>query len=216
MRTDISNKMVSRRRKWIVSGAAIAVVLIAGMALDTKVIVNGSSDDLRQQVFSPDKYAQKEYPAIRNFVLNKAVDAETLMTDLQANKKNATQKYGVKSSIGVIIPVKLDAIVESGRSGIYTLKVENTPDKQTIRVQVGPAINGTALRDATGKISFEQFTNQIQYQNVGAAINQVMKADTLDNIDQNTVVGKHVSIVGVFRLINPKNWLITPVRFDVK
>jgi predicted lipoprotein len=29
-------------------------------------------------------------------------------------------------------------------------------------------------------------------------------------------VDKTVTITGVFRLINAKNWLITPVRMDVK
>jgi len=216
MRTNLSNQIVSRKRKWILGTALFTIILVVAMALCTKVIVNGSSEDLRQQSFSPDQFAQKEYPSIRDFVVNKAVDAQTLLTALQENKKSAIEKYGVKSGIGAIIPVKFDAVVESGRSGIYTLKIANTPQKQTIRVQVGPAINGTALRDATGKISFEQFTNQIQYQNVGAAINRVMKADTLQHIDHKTLVGKQAFIVGVFRLINPKNWLITPVRFEVK
>ncbi|MBJ7553638.1 DUF2291 family protein [Marinomonas spartinae] len=216
MHTNLSNQRVSRKRKWVLGTAVFTAILVIAMGLNTKVIVNGSSEDLRQQSFSPDRYAQKEYPSIRDFVLNKAVDAETLLTALQTNKKSAIEKYGVKSGIGAIIPVKLDAVVESGRSGIYTLKVTNMPEKQTIRVQVGPAINGTALRDATGKISFEQFTNQIQYQNVGAAINRVMKTDALQHVDQTTLVGKQVFVVGVFRLINPKNWLITPVRFDVK
>jgi predicted lipoprotein len=216
MHNAVSNKMLLRKRKWIVSSAVFAIALITGMALDTKVIVNGSAEDLRKQAFSPDQYAQNEYPATRDFVLSKAVDANTLYMEMQADKTTTVEKYGVKSGIGSIIPIKLNAVVESGRSGIYTLTVANIPNKQTIRVQAGPAINGTDLRDATGQIGFGQFKNQIQYQDVGAAFNRVMKADILENIDQNTLVGKQVSIVGVFRLINTKNWLITPVRFDVK
>ena len=42
-------------------------------------------------------------------------------------------------------------------------------------MQTGPAINGTDLRDAPGEIKFGQFTNQIEYQNAGAALNNAMK-----------------------------------------
>ena len=32
-------------------------------------------------------------------------------------------------------------------------------------MQVGPAINGTALRDATGLVNFNDFVNQVEYAN---------------------------------------------------
>jgi predicted lipoprotein len=83
-------------------------------------------------------------------------------------------------------------------------------------VQTGPAINGTDLRDATGTITFEQFTNQIDYQNAGSALNKEMKAQVLSKIDNGNLTGKTLSVVGVFQLINPNSWLVTPVRLDVQ
>ena len=52
-----------------------------------------------------------------------------------------------------------------------------------IRVQTGPAINGTDLRDATGEVKFGDFKNQIEYQNAGSAINNAMKEAVLAGID---------------------------------
>ena len=42
------------------------------------------------------------------------------------------------------------------------------------------------------------------------------KAEVLDKIDAANLTGKTVEVVGAFRLINPKNWLITPVEVVVK
>ncbi len=73
-----------------------------------------------------------------------------------------------------------------------------------IRVQTGPAVNGTELRDATGEIQFGQFKNQIEYQNAGAALNNEMKKQVLQCVDVENLNGKTVSVVGVFKVVNPK------------
>lgn len=115
-----------------------------------------------------------------------------------------------------MIPVTFSGQVLDGRSGVFKIKIPGFPDNQTVRVQTGPAINGTDLRDATGKIQFGEFKNQIEYQDVGAAINRVMKADALVNLDQDDLTGKEIDVTGVFRLINAKNWLVTPVEVNVR
>jgi predicted lipoprotein len=94
--------------------------------------------------------------------------------------------------------------------------VEGLPPELTVRVQTGPALNGTDLRDATGQIEFGQFRNQIEYQDAGSAINNEVKTAVLGGIDPASLSGKTVSVIGVFKLVNPKNWVVTPVRFDVK
>ena len=83
-------------------------------------------------------------------------------------------------------------------------------------MQTGPAINGTDLRDATGEIKFGDFKNQIEYQNAGAAINNAMKAAVLAGIDTASLAGKTVTVTGAFTLVNPKNWLVTPVEITVQ
>ena len=89
------------------------------------------------------------------------------------------------------------------------------PDGAGIRVQTGPAINGTEVRDATGTVEFGQFTNQIEYQDAGAALNNEVKAQVIGSLDREKLPGKTVEVVGVFQLINPANWMVTPVRFKV-
>jgi predicted lipoprotein len=85
-----------------------------------------------------------------------------------------------------------------------------------VRVQTGPAINGTDLRDAPGTIAFGDFSNQIDYQNAASALNDQLKKQVLSKVDAASLTGKTVSIVGAFQLINPNAWLITPVSLEVK
>lgn len=216
MQTQLANQLATKKRKMFLITGILTAAVIGAMALDTKVIVNGSIEDLRQQAFSPDNYAKINYPNIKHHVETNAVDATVLFDALRANKKAAGQKYGVGGGIGPVIPVTFEGTVIEGNSGIFKIYIPGFPENQTVRVQTGPALNGTDLRDATGEIKFGEFKNQIEYQDVGAAINRVMKAEILDDLNRDKLVNKTVNVVGVFRLINAQNWLITPVRMDVK
>lgn len=216
MQTELSQHLVSRSRRRLLAGAATAAALVTAMALNTKVVVIGSEQDARQQAFSPDAYAQAEFPQIRHYILENAVDARVLWEDIQIDKTAASQKHGVSAGAGSVIPVSFSGTVGNGSAGIYYVDVAGLPDNQKIRIQTGPAIHGTDLRDATGTIEFGHFKNQIEYQNVGAALNRAMKAEVLASVDTSSLTGKAVEVTGIFKLINSKNWLVTPVRLEVK
>ncbi|MTH35271.1 DUF2291 family protein [Paracoccus limosus] len=203
------------RRGLIIALAAVAAV-VAGIALDTRVVHIGSEADVRQQAFSPDAYGQKEFPRIAEAIKAKAGAAPELAAAIAADKDAAIAKYGAPSTTGAIMSVRVTGVAGEAKAGIYPLTVAGMPDGVNVRVQTGPAINGTDLRDAPGDIAFGGFKNQIEYQNAGAGINRAMKAAVLDKIDAANLTGKTVEVTGAFRLINPKNWLITPVEVVVK
>ncbi|WP_321380251.1 DUF2291 domain-containing protein [Rhizobium sp.] len=186
------------------------------MALDTTVVHIGSQQDVRQKTFSAEAYGAEQFPKVRENIVQRAVDAVTLSNAIANDKKAASEKYGVAGSVGAIIPVKFTGTITDRKANYNTVQTEGLPADVTVRVQTGPALNGTELRDATGTITFGQFTNQIEYQNAGSAINNEVKKNVLSRVDPDTLAGKHVSVIGVFQLINPKNWLVTPVQFEVK
>ncbi|MDT6940850.1 DUF2291 domain-containing protein [Brucella pseudogrignonensis] len=192
-----------------------AVVVIGAIGFDTKVVKIGSDADVRQQVFSPDAYGAAEFPKVKASVEERAADAVEVGTALAADKNAAGKKYGV-GSVNPVIPVKFTGTVEERKSNYNVIKVDGFPEGMAIRVQTGPAVNGTDLRDATGTIEFGQFKNQIEFQNAGSALNNEMKKQVLEGVDVDNLVGKTVTVTGVFKLVNPKNWLVTPVGFEVK
>lgn len=214
--TTPTPKAPAASRRGVMIAAALGLAVLAAMALDTTIVHIGSDADVRQQAFSPDSFGDKEFPRVQTAVLEKAVDALTLGPAVLADKAAAAKQYGTASTTGAIMSVKLTGVAGEVKSGVYTLAVEGLPPDIKVRVQTGPAINGTDLRDAPGDIAFGQFKNQIEYQDAGSALNCAMKKAVLDGIDTANLTGKTLEITGAFRLVNPKNWMITPVQVVVK
>jgi predicted lipoprotein len=200
----------------LILSAVFVLVVIGAIALDTKVVKIGSENDVRQQAFSPETYGAEQFPKIQANVEERAVPAAELAAAIAADKKAAGEKYGTATSTGPVMPVTLTGTFGARKSNTNEMKIDGLPPETVVRVQTGPAVNGTDLRDATGTIEFGQFTNQIQYQDAGSAINNEMKKAVFAGLDPETLDGKQATVVGVFKLINPKNWLVTPVKVEVK
>ena len=201
-----------RANRAVLITAAVVVAVLGAIALDTTVVRIGSDADVRAAVFSPEAFGAETFPKVQANVTARAVDAVELATAIAADPKAAEAKY----SVGGVYSVKLEGVAGEGKSGIYYVDVAGIPAPLRLRVQTGPAINGTELRDATGEISFSQFTNQIEYQDAGSALNKEMKKLVLDGVDNSALTGKTVSVVGAFKLVNPKSWMITPVSLELK
>ncbi|AAX75801.1 MULTISPECIES: DUF2291 family protein [Brucella] len=213
--SQVSAKPTTRPSRAALWSVIAAVVVIGAIGFDTKVVKIGSDADVRQQVFSPAAYGASEFPKVKASIEQRAVDAVEVGNALAADKAAAGKKYGV-GSVNPVIPVKFTGTVEERKANYNVVKVDGMPEGMVIRVQTGPAVNGTELRDATGEIQFGQFKNQIEYQNAGAALNNEMKKQVLQGVDVENLNGKTVSVVGVFKVVNPKNWLVTPVELEVK
>ena len=214
--TSTTPKAPAAPRRGLYLSLALGVAVLAAIALDTTVVQVGSEADARQQAFSADDYGTTEFPRIQSVVQERAVDAVTLAQAIAADKDAAIAEYGTPASTGAIMMVTVTGVAGEPRAGVYPLDVEGLPEDQKIRVQTGPAINGTDLRDAPGDIAFGGFKNQIEYQDAGAGINRAMAARVLEPVDTANLTGKTVTVTGAFRLINPANWLITPVSLEVQ
>lgn len=208
-----SASKTTRRRVLI---ALVGVVLLLAIAIDTKVVAIGGDEDLRQQAFNPDRFGAQEFPRIRDYVIGKAPEAAVLADELAADKAGAVAAYGTMAGAFPVMPVTFTGTVGEGKSGIFDVMVDGLPEDAGVRVQTGPAINGTELRDIVGDIEFGTFKNQIEYQNAGAGINRAMAGEILPDLDREALPGKTVTVTGVFTMINPKNWLVTPVAFEVQ
>ena len=202
------------RRKAIT--AIAMVVLVGAIAIDTKVVTIGGEEDLRQQAFDPDRFGQQEFPRIQEYVAGKAPEAEALARELAADKSAAIAAHGTMAGAFPVMPVTFTGTVGAGKSGIFSVAVKGLPEGTGVRVQTGPAINGTELRDITGDIAFGAFKNQIEYQNAGAGINRAMTAAVLDGLDREALTGRTITVTGAFTMINPRNWLVTPVALEVQ
>ncbi|WP_419759341.1 DUF2291 family protein [Acidisoma sp.] len=197
--------------------AAVAViVLLVAMGLNTKVVSLRSQVAAQPGAFDPAAYGEAEFPKIQSLIESHAVDAATLAAAIAKDSAAAGTKYGVPGEIGPEFSVKFTGVAGKAMFGVYTINVPGVSPGVTVRVQTGPAINGTDVRDATGTINFGQFTNQIDYQNAGSALNNEIKSQVLAKVDTAKLTGKTVSVVGAFQLVVPNSWLITPVKLQVQ
>ncbi len=203
-------------RTVLVAGAA--VVLLAAMALDTKVVRNGAPGAAQPGVFSAARYGETEFPKVREAIIAKAVDATTLAEAIKKDPDAAQKQYAVVTDGAAEYAVRFTGVAgkKDDDSGTVPFTIDGLGDTPKISVQTGPAIMGTDLRDATGKIQFGQFSNQIDYQNAGAALNTAMKKAVLAKIGDADLAGKTVTVVGAFQLSDPTAWTVTPVEMDVK
>ena len=108
---------------------------------------------------------------------------------------------GVAGAVdGVAVPITVDGV-----SG----------DHEVV-LQVGPAITGTALRDASGLITFGDFVNQLEYQNVANELNNRVKVEPLGDIDLDTIEGSTVTFTGAFTATTTGLVSIVPVELEVE
>ncbi len=198
----------------LVSGAIL--ILLAAMAIDTKAVKIGSAADVQSDIFSPATYGRSEFPKVQAAIESRAVDAAALAALLSKDQAAAEKQFGVAAGGGPEMPVKFTGQAGKQDFGVYDVTVTGVPDTIHVSVQTGPAINGTDLRDATDLITFGQFRNQIDYQNAGSALNTEMKHEVLSKIDAGDLTGKTISVIGVFELNDPGNWVVTPVKLDLR
>jgi predicted lipoprotein len=203
-----------RRGIWLI---AVFALLVA-MGLGTKVVSGAELASATPKSFSASDYAAKTFPKVQKHIIENATDLAVVATALKANAADATKTYGVvEGSSFPVFSVTVTAVAGKADSqGIIPVAVDGVPSGVTVRIQTGPAISGTDLRDATGTIHFPDFTNQIQYQDAGSALNDELKKQVLAKITASELSGKTITVTGAFQLVNPASFLITPVQIEVK
>ncbi|GAA3773618.1 DUF2291 domain-containing protein [Microbacterium kribbense] len=204
---------LTKRIIWIV----LIVALIVAMALSTRVVTKGSALAAGSGQFSAADYGKTQFPKMQEFISANAVGATELATAVAADQGAAAKKYGHSTDdVTYIIPVKFTGVVGQIPAAGYTpITVTGLAGDVKIGLQLGPAVNGTDLRDVTGKVTLNNFENQIQYQDAGQAINEQLKKDVLAKVDATGLQGKTISVEGAFTLINPKQWNVTPSKITV-
>ena len=204
---------------WIIKTVPVVIVVVLAAFSVTVVSTAQANKDNASDSFSASAYAQKMYQSkLAPMVTRDAVDLATLLTGLGADAAATQKKYG--HAPGANSPysfsIKTTGVAGAVNNSLLPLTVAGIDKPYTVYIQIGPDINGTALRDATGLVSFGQFVNQIDYQNAALALNDQVKDRVLKNLDPAALIGKSVTVTGVFTTgANPDFVGIVPVAIEV-
>jgi predicted lipoprotein len=151
-------------------------------------------------------------------VAGKATDAATVLAAIKADPSGAGKQYGVPSGATYAFLIKGSGAVVGidDQGGAGKLEVDlNADGKTDVLVAIGPVFVGTALRDAVGFITFNQFVNQVDYANAATALNAEVRTKVVDGLDAAATKGHAVTFAGAFQLLDPHNIVVTPVRLEV-
>lgn len=149
----------------------------------------------------------------------KAQDIAVILPEIRADPQAAGEKYGRHEATNPYSYMvkgtgKVAEVHTQSQAGTVLLEVPDLSEK--VALQVGPVVRGTAVRDATGIVSFNQFSNQIEYADVSKEMNARALKSATSGLDARAfpVMDKTVSFFGVMTF-DPHNKgpvLITPTR----
>jgi predicted lipoprotein len=197
-------------------GTALVVLVVVAMALDTtykdpdQPLTSGG-----RPAFDPQQYGEKTFPKAVSALEENAQPLPKLAAALAKDADAAGEQYGKRAGNSpYAFAVTAEGVAGNAKDGTLPIKVKGVPKDTTVSVQVGPALPGTAIRDAVGFIEFGQFLNQVEYADAATALNNQVKAKVLKDLDAASLEGKKVKVLGAFAYLAPTVVTITPVKLE--
>jgi len=146
-------------------------------------------------------YAQNYLVKKLPVALNKAMEVNELTTLLQSNPKEAFEKYSHALGIGNIrfFLVKGRGEITKVEDDATFVLVKNDSASQVIKIAT-EYVFGNAIRDASGLININEFNNTMDFNNVSAEINKIIRRDVLPPFKASAKKGDVVEFTGAVEL----------------
>ena len=207
-------------------GALLAAVVAAALP-GCKIIKTPTAEEkaaaAAKTAFDPNAKVEAIWqPQVVPYFEKRAGELKDVMQLVATSPDAAGEKYGnprKQSSSPWTYAVKITGTVVAAdtASRAATLDVDADGDgKADAKVQIGPALRGTALRDTLDFVNFNEFKNQIEWAQFGKAFNEKANAAFLSAVPREGLAGKVVTVIGAFPL--PRSGelpLVTPSELKV-
>lgn len=190
-----------------VPSSAIALVALAFLA-GCKILPTPTEEDkaaAAAQEFNPDRMVEEIWtPKVLPYLASKAGPFQEVRQLAASDAKAAGEKYGnprkQANSPWTYVAKAEGKIVESNtQSRAATIDMDVDGDgKADLRAQIGPAIRGTALRDALDFVDFNSFKNQIDFAQFGKSFNTYAYATVLSKLPREQLDGKTAKLLGAY------------------
>ncbi len=196
---------------------AALVVLVLAMVLNTKFLTPSEATALKPAAFNAKTYVQKSFPKVTETLTSKATDVVVLIPAITKDEAAAGKQYGVDVGSGKFaFPVKATGTVTEVDPNFMTMAVPGVPAGKSVRVPVGSAVTGTPVRDATGDMTFSDFSGQTDFQSVANELKVRIRSDVIAKANPSTLKGKKVTVVGAHSSGGPRtSFIIQPVSIEV-
>lgn len=130
----------------------------------------------------------------------------------------ARRQYGRPLAGGALFVTRFEGKVVAadveGRTGSVDVDADGD-GRPDARIQIGPFLPGTALRDAQAFVSFGDFGDQVAFARFGRALNDQVFQTQLSTLPRADLISRRVEVLGVYRPEPGVLPLVTPARIRV-
>jgi predicted lipoprotein len=190
---------------------AAAFVVAGVLALSgCKIIKTPTAEEAAEAAsggFNPDRMVAEIWDAkVLPYLDRKAGPFVEVTALAESDPQAAGAKYGHKEKQGSApwtFAARLSGTIVKAETKSRSAYVEvdaNGDGKADARVQIGPAIRGTAIRDSLDFVNFNEFKNQIEWAQFGKAFNTHVNGLVLEKLSRDGLVGKKLDAVGAYPL----------------
>ncbi len=208
--------------------SASITLLICGVALSgCKIIKTPTAEEAAQargDNFNPDRAVADIWDSkVKPYFAAKTATLDEVMTVANANADAAGEKYGHREKQGNApwtFAAKLEGVVvgaETKSRAAYVDIDSNGDGEADARVQIGPTLRGTAIRDSLDFVNFNEFRNQIEWAQFGKSFNTRVNDEVLLKLPREALAGMKLKAEGAFPLPNKGQLpLVTPVAITLE
>jgi predicted lipoprotein len=200
------------------------ITIIAMLVIGNNSVYFKKLDQVKASVtakeFNAAQYAQTFWNNKLTPNLNKAVDITQLTVMLSTDTAKTFDTYSHALGIGnlryflvkgkgEIVSVNEDDVVISSKSG-------TSQQRATIATEY---IFGNAVRDATGLIDINEFSNTMDFNNVSAELNKIIREKVLPPFKSAVKKGNAIEFVGAVELnkehLNLQKIEVVPIKITI-
>ncbi|MEO9336098.1 DUF2291 family protein [Mesorhizobium sp. SB112] len=189
--------------------AAVALVCVVTLSGFT-IIKTPTAEEAASAAaggFNPDRMVAEIWDSkVVPYLDQKAGDFKEVASLASSDLEAAGAKFGHKEKQGSApwtFAARLEGtiVAEELKSRAAYVDVDIDADgKADVRIQIGPAVRGTALRDSLDFVNFNEFKNQIEWAQYGKSFNTHVNTLLLEKLPRENLVGKSVQAVGAYPL----------------
>lgn len=207
--------------------AAAAIPLAIVLALSgCKIIKTPTAEEAAEAAsggFNPGRQVAEIWDSkVIPFLENRAGPFQEVNALSKSDLNAAAAKYGHKEKEGSApwtFAAKVSGRIIKAETASRAAYLDTDIDgdgKADVRIQIGPVIKGTAIRDSLDFVSFNEFKNQIQWAEFGKAFNVHINGLTLEKLPRDGLEGKKVEALGAYPLPSSgQPALLTPATITI-
>jgi len=202
------------------STLAVAAVIVLVNSIYIADLDKIKAENL-SKTFDPASYAADFWNNRLPSKLPEAVDAGELVRMLEEDKESAFDNYSNALGIGNIryFLISGEGVVENVEENFVSIRTgyEESPLEVHIATEY---IFGNAVRDASGIIDINEFSNTMDFNNISAEINRIIRARVIPPFKEKVKKGDTAAFTGAMELnreiLNLERLEAIPIELIIK